>query len=116
MTAYERGIFFSTFVLAQFWNLFNARYFRTGRSLLGDICDAVAKGKRHEKSFGAGFFAVVAIILLGQVLIVNLCGIFFDVAPLSLADWLYVIAATSAVMVVPDLFRFARQMAGAARC
>ncbi len=116
MTAYERGIFFSTFVLAQFWNLFNARYFRTGRSLLGDICDAVAKGKRHEKSFGAGFFAVVGIILLGQVLIVNLCGIFFDVAPLSLEDWLYVIAATSAVMVVPDLFRFGRQMAGAARC
>lgn len=110
MTAYERGIFFSTFVLAQFWNLFNARYFRTGRSLVGDIVDVFRRGRRHEKDFGAGFFIVAAVILLGQILIVNVCSLFFEVAPLSAQDWLYILLATSVILVVPDIFRFVRSL------
>ena len=110
MTAYERGIFFSTFVLAQFWNLFNARYFRTGRSLVGDIVDVFRCGRRHEMNFGAGFFIVAAVILLGQVLIVNVCSVFFEVAPLSAQDWLYILLATSVILVVPDIFRFVRSL------
>lgn len=110
MTAYERGIFFSTFVFAQFWNLFNARYFRTGRSLLGDIIDLIAKGKKHIKTFGVGFFAVALIILLGQLFIVNVCSVFFDVDPLSAQDWLYILLATSVIMIVPDIYRFVRSL------
>ena len=111
MTSYERGIFFSTFVIAQFWNLFNARYFRTGRSLIGDIGNIITKGRKHEKEFGAGFFAVLAIILLGQVLIVNVCSMFFEVAPLSFDDWCYILGATSLIMIIPDIFRFVRSLA-----
>ena len=110
MTSYERGVFFSTFVFAQFWNLFNARYFRTGRSLLEDIVDLIAKGKKHVKTFGVGFFTVALIILLGQVLIVNVCSLFFDVAPLSAQDWLIILAATSVILIGPDIFRFVRDL------
>ncbi len=115
MSAYERGIFFSTFVFAQFWNLFNARYFRTERSFIGDICALVARGKKSGNPFGTGFFGVAAIILFGQMLIVNVFGMFFNVAPLSLQDWLYIFIATSVIMIVPDAFRAVRQLAAPAK-
>ncbi len=110
MTSYERGVFFSTFVLAQFWNLFNARYFRTDRSLLGDIIDLIIKGKKHIRFFCRGFFVVAGIILLGQVFIVNGCSVFFEVAPLSAQDWCIILAATSVILIIPDIFRFVRNL------
>lgn len=105
LSGYELGIFFTTFVLLQFWNIFNARYFRTGRSLLEDIVMSVVKPKTAKDRFSFGFLAIVCVILLGQFLIVNYLGEFFDVSPLSFQDWKYLIVSTSVVMVLPDVYR-----------
>ena len=38
-------------------------------------------------------------------MIVNLAGNFFEVAPLSAADWGRIFLVTSAVLVIPDIVR-----------
>lgn len=105
MSHYESGVFFSTFVMMQFWNLFNTRYYNTDRSLFSDLLDALRGRKRIGESFSKGFIFIAAIILLGQIAIVNLAGNFFEVAALSLSDWGTILAVTSVIFVVPDLFR-----------
>ncbi len=105
MSHYESGVFFSTFVMIQFWNLFNIRYFKTGRSLLSDLVDVIRHRCHFSDCFSRGFLLIAAVILLGQILIVNLAGNFFEVAPLSLTDWTITILVTSIVLLVPDLFR-----------
>lgn len=108
MSAYQSGIFFSTFVFLQFWNLFNTRYYRTGRSILGDIIDIALRRIKASEVVSIGFITIVAVILLGQILIVNLAGNFFNVAPLSIEDWALLLLVTSPVMIVPDIYRFVK--------
>jgi Ca2+-transporting ATPase len=50
LSGYELGVFFSVFVMLQFWNLFNAKYFRTNRSLLMDLVDLVRCPSRVKES------------------------------------------------------------------
>ena len=104
LTPHELGLFFTSFVMLQFWNLFNARYFRTSRSLLADLCGRQKKATT-EKAFSRGFLFIVGVILLGQVLIVNLAYEMFNVAPLSLKEWLWIIILTSPVLLVADVAR-----------
>lgn len=102
ISPYELSLFFTTFVMLQFWNLFNARAFGTGRSALHMAhCD--------------GFIFIALLILVGQYLIVTFGGTMFSVVPLRAADWAIVIAATSAVLWVGELRRllFARREAAA---
>lgn len=101
----ELGIFFSFFVLLQFWNIFNARYFRTGRSLIEDLVDMFRQPSSIGKRYSTGFVSILVVILVGQILIVNVFGGMFGVEPLSLKDWLLLIAVTSPVLLVGDLFR-----------
>ena len=115
LSGYELGIFFTTFVLLQFWNLFNARYYRTGRSLLGDLIVSVVRPGTAGSRFSLGFLVIVAVILAGQFAIVNLAGEFFEVAPLSFSDWMYLLCGTSLVLVIPDLWRFFRFLAAASK-
>jgi Ca2+-transporting ATPase len=89
-------VFFTVFVMLQFWNMFNARAFATGRSALH------LRGCR-------GFLLIAAIILVGQVLIVNFGGMFFSVEPLPLTTWLIIIGATSFVLWIGELFRLLRK-------
>ena len=105
LTPYESGVFFSTFVMMQFWNLFNIRYYETGRSLLADIAGIVTRKRKVSDCFSGGFLLIAAVILFGQILIVNLAGDFFEVAPLSAQDWLWTLLTTSLVLIVPDLVR-----------
>ena len=105
LTPYESGVFFSTFVMMQFWNLFNVRYFETGRSLLSDIAGIVTRKRKVSDCFSGGFLMIAAVILFGQILIVNFAGEFFEVAPLTAQDWLWTLLATSLVLIVPDLIR-----------
>ena len=105
MSPKESGIFFSVFVMAQFWNIFNARYYRTGRSLLSDLTGVIAGKRRFSDCFSSGFLFIAAVIVLGQVLIVNLAGSFFEVAPLSLSDWCWILVITSPVLILPDIWR-----------
>ena len=84
--------FFTIFVMLQFWNMFNARAFATGRSAL------------HLKGC-KGFLMIAAIIFLGQVLIVNFGGEFFHVEPLPLLTWVTIICATSLVLWIGEVAR-----------
>ena len=87
--------FFTIFVMLQFWNMFNARAFATGRSALH------LKGCR-------GFLFIAAIIFFGQVLIVNFGGAFFNVHPLSLMEWIVIVSATSLVLWIGEAARLLR--------
>ena len=106
LSGYELGVFFSIFVMLQFWNLFNAKYFRTGRSLIQDVMELFTNPKAVKESYSAGFLWIVFAILIGQILIVTYAGTMFNVAPLSLADWGWILLITSPVLLVADLVRF----------
>ena len=105
LTPYEMGLFFSVFVMMQFWNLFNARYFRTKRSLMEDIIALFRDRARVRESYSAYFPIIALVILFGQVLIVNYASQLFSVAPLSLNDWLLILAITAPVLIIPDIVR-----------
>ena len=108
LSGYELGVFFTTFVLIQFWNLFNARYFKTDGSVLQGILDSFFNRKRFKASACYGCLWVAGIILAGQFLIVNCFGAFFEVSPLPLSDWGWILLCTSPVLIIPDLYRFIR--------
>lgn len=103
---HELGIFFTFFVLLQFWNIFNARYYRTGRSLMQDFAEMIHHPKTIGKHYSTGFITIIFVILVGQILITNVFGEFFGVAALSLKDWILLIAVTCPVLVVGDVYRF----------
>ena len=106
LSGYELGVFFSTFVMMQFWNLFNAKYFRTERSLIQDIGSLFTKSKKAKTSYSAGFIWIVLVILIGQILIVTYASSMFNVAPLSLPDWGWILLTTSPVLIIPDTIRY----------
>lgn len=109
LSGYEMGVFFSIFVMLQFWNLFNARYFRTGRSLLGDIIATMRNPKDAGKLFSKEFLLIVVVILVGQILIVNYADRLFSVAPLPAADWVWIMILTSPVLILPDMIRMLKR-------
>ncbi|MDE5968153.1 MAG: cation transporting ATPase C-terminal domain-containing protein, partial [Muribaculaceae bacterium] len=96
LTPYELSMFFTLFVFLQFWNLFNARAFETGRSAF------------HFKNCG-GFLSIAIAILLGQIVIVSIGGQFFNVTPLRLVDWLIIIGSTSLVLWIGEFLRLFRK-------
>lgn len=98
MTVENLTIFFTTFVMLQFWNLFNARVFGTN--------DSSFKGL--SKSYGT--ILVLLIILIGQILIVQLGGDVFRTEPLDLQTWIKIIGLTSIVLWAGELFRFVRRL------
>lgn len=101
----EMGIFFSFFVMLQFWNLFNAKYYKTDRSLILDIVDAVRGSSKVRESFSQGFIWISLVILVGQILIVTFAGAMFNVEALDVLDWLLLILITSPVLLIPDIYR-----------
>ena len=101
LTPYEMGVFFTTFVMLQFWNMFNAKTYRSGRTFFGSLT--------AKTSYSASFYLIAIVILAGQILIVNVLGDFFDVAPLAVEDWLTLIAVTSPVLLVPEVIRAFRR-------
>lgn len=92
LTDHELSIFFTLFVMIQFWNMFNARAFATGRSAF------------HLKGC-KGFGGIALLIFVGQIIIVQCGGRMFNVTPLSLSDWLIIVTSTSAVLWIGELFR-----------
>ena len=79
--------------------MFNARAFETGRS---------AFHLAHCRSF----LFIAALIFAGQVLIVELGGPFFSVMPLSFADWIIIIGATSLVLWIGEIIRVGGRLTG----
>ena len=92
LTNHELSLFFTVFVMLQFWNMFNARAFATGRSAF------------HFKDCG-GFGMIALMVFVGQVFIVQFGGRMFNVTSLSLADWFAIIASTSFVLWIGELVR-----------
>ncbi len=92
LSSYELSLFFTTFVFLQFWNMFNARAFETGKTAL------------NLKGCG-GFELIALFIFVGQILIVEIGGEFFQVEPLKLIDWAIIIGATSLVLWVGEIAR-----------
>ena len=86
LSSYELSLFFTIFVALQFWNLFNVRAYLTRKFF------------SFKRSWG--FNTIVLIVLVGQVLIVQCGGRMFNTVPLSLADWLIIIAASSLVLLI----------------
>ena len=93
ITRYEGSVFFTLFVLLQFWNMFNAKAFLTGRSAFHDL--------RADR----GFLLVGVLILVGQFFIVSLGGEMFQVCPLAATDWGILLAATSVILWAGELKR-----------
>ncbi|MDR2956382.1 MAG: calcium-translocating P-type ATPase, PMCA-type [Prevotella sp.] len=95
--AYFLSFFFTTFVLLQFWNMFNAKAFMTGKSAFSHIKDS------------KGFLSVAVIILIGQFLIVEFGGDVFRTVPLQLRDWLIIIGGTSFVLWIGEIIRLIKK-------
>jgi Ca2+-transporting ATPase len=99
LTPYELSQFFTLFVFLQFWNLFNARAFLTGRS---------AFHFRHCSEF----LTIVALIFVGQILIVTFGGELFGVVPLAFTDWVKIISGSSVVLWIGEFIRFFHRKIG----
>ena len=95
---HELTIFFTTFVMIQFWNLFNAKSLGSNRTAF-----------RHFLN-DKGMILVLALVLVGQWLIVTFGGEMFRTVPLSLTEWLSIIGATSVVLWVGEIWRAFKRM------
>lgn len=93
LTINELTIYFTFFVMLQFWNLLNAKAYSSHKSAFSGLTHCY------------GVLMVLVFILVGQWLIVQFGGRVFRTAPLSCNDWLLVIAASSLVLWVGELLR-----------
>jgi Ca2+-transporting ATPase len=96
LTPYELSLFFTIFVFLQFWNMFNARAFATGRSAF------------HFKNCSE-FGLIAACIFVGQILIITFGTEFFNVVPLKFEDWVIIVAGTSIVLWIGELWRMIKR-------
>jgi Ca2+-transporting ATPase len=93
LSPYELSLFFTIFVMLQFWNMFNAKSFMSGKSALASIAQC------------RGFLLIACVILLGQWLIVSFGGEMFNVTALHLVDWGIIIGVTSLALWIRELAR-----------
>ena len=100
----ELTVFFTVFVMLQWWNLFNAKAWGT--------CESAFSGFRKDK----GLLLVLAIVLAGQWIIVTFGGEMFRTVPLYPATWLAIMAATAPVMVVGELARMINKRNKSGKC
>ncbi|CDA77461.1 calcium-translocating P-type ATPase PMCA-type [Bacteroides sp. CAG:530] len=98
MNTHHLTMFFTLFVMFQFWNLFNASVFGTNHSVFKDA--------NHAK----GMLSVAAIILVGQIIIVTFGGKVFRTEPLSVAEWLYIVGGTSIVLWIGEASRAVKRL------
>jgi Ca2+-transporting ATPase len=99
MFAYRMTVFYTVFVMLQFWNLFNAR-------CLGHSFSAFSRIWENK-----GFIAIAAGIFLGQIAIIQYGGEIFRTVPLGLKDWGMIVGSTSLVLWIGELKRCASRMA-----
>ena len=89
----ELSMFFTVFVMMQFWNMFNAKAFMTGKSAFANIGEC------------RGFMLIALVVLVGQILIVECGGKMFNVTHLDFPDWVIIIAGTSVILWVGEIIR-----------
>ena len=95
--AKELSLLFTIFVFMQFWNIFNAKAYRTQQSAFNGLskCD--------------GFMITLLIIFIGQILIVSFGGEMFNVVPLPLGDWIRIVGFTSLILWIGEIERFVKR-------
>ena len=95
---HELTMFFTTFVMIQFWNLFNAKALMSHHTAF-----------RHFLK-DKGMILVLVLVLVGQGIIVTFGGEMFRTTPLSLHEWLLIIGSTSVVLWAGELWRTFKRM------
>ncbi|WP_337782456.1 calcium-translocating P-type ATPase, PMCA-type [Segatella sp.] len=95
---HELTMFFTTFVMIQFWNLFNAKALMSHHTAF-----------RHFLK-DKGMILVLVLVLVGQWIIVTFGGEMFRTTPLSLYEWLLIIGSTSVVLWAGELWRTFKRM------
>lgn len=98
LSPYELTLLFTIFVMTHFFYLFCARAFETGRSAI-----------HFDGSYG--LLSIAAIILVGQILMIELPGLqnFFNVVGLKLEDWVIIMVGSSCVLWVRELWRLVKR-------
>ncbi|MFT3881380.1 MAG: cation-translocating P-type ATPase [Gemmatales bacterium] len=92
-TQQRLSIFFTFYVMLQFWNLFNVRRFGTSRSVFDKPFD------------NAYFWAIAAIIFVGQFVITQFGGVVFSTYPLTMEQWAWMTAGSVLVLVLGEVVR-----------
>jgi len=104
LSSYELGLFFTIFVMLQFWNMFNAKAFMTS--------DSAFKGISWKDT--KWFIIIVMIILIGQILMTETPGLqeMFNVAEggVKVMDWIIIIIATSFVLWIGEFVRLLKKI------
>lgn len=95
---HELTMFFTTFVMIQFWNLFNAKALMSHHTAFRHFL------KDKE------MILVLVLVLVGQWIIVTFGGEMFRTTPLSLHEWLLIIGSTSVVLWAGELWRTFKRM------
>jgi Ca2+-transporting ATPase len=100
MSVYELTVFFTIFVMTQFWNMFNARTLGSNNSAF------------HKIRENRNFIAIAAMIVLLQIVIVQFGGGFFRTEPLSLVHWIQIVVCTSVVLWFGEIERLYKRLKG----
>ena len=91
LSPYEQTLLFSIFVWTHLWYMFNTRSFETGKSFF-------------QLKMSKEFFTIVAIIFIGQVVIVEGLYDFFNCTPMKLMDWVIIVVLSSLVLWARELW------------
>jgi Ca2+-transporting ATPase len=97
ISPYHLSVLFTTFVMLQFWNMFNVKAYASGGSAFAAL--------KNSKVF----MSIAVCILAGQFFIVEFGGKIFQTVPLTANDWLKIIAGTSLVLIFGEVFRLFRR-------
>jgi Ca2+-transporting ATPase len=93
LSTYELSLFFTIFVMLQFWNMFNAKAFMSGKSAFASLGQSKV------------FLLIALVIIVGQWLIVTAGREMFSVTPLYTTDWIIIILGTSPVLWIGEIRR-----------
>lgn len=97
MDVHELTLFFTTFVMLQWWNLLNAKALGSDHSAF------------HQLLSDRTLLLVMLLVLVGQWGIVTFGGEMFRVTPLSLKEWGIIILVTSPVLWIGEVLRLLKK-------
>ena len=94
ISLHDLTVFFTFFVMLQFWNLMNARVLGSHQSAFSQLLNC------------KGLLFVMSMILIGQILIVEFGGKVFRTEPLDITTWLTIVAGSSLVLWIGEIVRY----------
>lgn len=94
ISLHDLTVFFTFFVMLQFWNLMNARVLGSYQSAFSQLFNC------------KGLLFVMSMILVGQILIVEFGGKVFRTEPLDITTWGMIVACSSLVLWIGEIVRY----------